>query len=87
MFLLAEQISVEETDQSVETDEDHQVDPRGLVHAAPPHEEQAEESSELSSVEDMLDIGNSHLILARVRSPLLDGSVSALVWSGLDCTS
>ena len=87
LLVLAEQIPVEETDHGIETDEDHQVYPGGLVHTSPPHKQQPEKSPELSSIEDMLDIGNSHLILARVRSPLLDGSVSALVWSGLDCTS
>ena len=70
LFLLAEQISVEEADQGVETDEDDEVDPRGFVHTAPPHEQQPEKSSKLSSIEDVLYVGDRHAIWTRVRTRL-----------------
>ena len=70
LFVLTEQISVEETDHRIETDEDDKVYPGSLVHTSPPHEQQPEESSELSSIEDVLDVGNRHAILAMVRYSL-----------------
>ena len=70
LFILAEEISVEQTDHGIETDEDHQVYPSSLVHTSPPHKQKPEKSSELSSIEDMLDVGNRHVILAMVRSSL-----------------
>ena len=70
LFVLAEEISVEETDDRVETDEDDEVYPSSLVDTSPPHEQQPEESSELSSIEDVLDVGHRHPILAMVRSSL-----------------
>ena len=70
LLLLAEQISVEETDHGIETNEYQQVYPGRLVHTSPPHKQKPEKSSELSSIEDMLDVGNRHVILAMVRSSL-----------------
>ena len=72
MFLLAEKISVEEADHCVETDEDDEVHPSSLVHTSPPHKQQPEKSSELSSTEDMLYVGNRHAILAMVKTQLRD---------------
>ena len=60
LFVLAEDISVEDTDEGVEATKDDKVDPCGFVDTPFPHEEEPEKGPKLASIENVLYVSDCH---------------------------